>query len=380
LADQDRTYSMRFEREARAAAALASQAVVTVYDTGVDDGGHYIVMEYVSGRNLEELLRQGRRFEIPQVLLIASRVADALAAAHAAGILHRDIKPANVMVADDGSVKVLDFGIARRLDGTAITQAASVMGTAAYMAPERALGEPGDARADIYSLGCLIYAMLTGAPPFTGEVSAAVLHQQINAAPRPPRDLRPDVPAGLEALTLAMLAKAPEERPVTADAVRDGLLHLTGAEARAPTSRLPAEAAGGTVPATAATRAIPAKAARGPRPSPRPLSGLATDHRRRAVVMALLTAVITLIAVALLSGGGSPHKATSLSGASTPGTAPVTSPTTPAATHAKAKPAGPNPSGPKPPDAQAADGTPPGHGSLPPGQAKKHGRRDGGGD
>src|SRR5205807_5556510 len=120
------------------------------------------------------------------------------------------------MIAEDSSVKVLDFGVARMLDGTTITQEASVLGTAAYMAPERALGQPGDARSDIYSLGCLLYAMLTGGPPFRAELAAALLHQHVNAQPRPVRELRAGVPAALDSLVAEMLAKSPEARPKSA--------------------------------------------------------------------------------------------------------------------------------------------------------------------
>ena len=363
LADQDPTYSVRFEREARAAAALANASVVTVYDTGVDDGSHYIIMEHVEGQSLEQVLRQGRPFAIPEALGIARRVADALAAAHAAGILHRDIKPANVMVTDGGAVKVLDFGIARRLDGTTITQVASVVGTAAYMAPERALGEPGDARADIYSFGCLLYAMLTGAALFGGEVAAAVLHQQINTQPRPPSRLREGLSPELDALVLAMLAKAPDERPATAAEVRERLARLP--EARGFTMRsagaVPPTAA--TTPMTAATR--PLFAAGAPVRHRQPVLA---DHRRRAIVMAIVTALITLIAVALLSGGG-PSGSRSSSSRSTATTTPrittSTAATTPATTPAKPQPAAP----PGP--------TPPGHGGKPPGHGKKHGHGGG---
>jgi serine/threonine-protein kinase len=355
LAEQDPTYAARFEREAKAAAALHNPSVVTVYDTGTDDGSQYIVMEYVAGRSLEQILRDEGTLDVAQATRIAAAVADALASAHTAGILHRDIKPANVMVADDGAVKVLDFGIARRLDGTAITQAASVVGTASYMAPERALGQPGDTRGDIYSLGCVLYAMLTGAPPFAGEVSAAVLHQQINAEPRPPSALRRGIPAALDAMVLSMLAKAPEQRPASAAEVREGLLALSASSVTA-----------ATTPLTAATTAMPAR--------PRP--GLPADYRRRAVVMAVITALITLVAVALLSGGGSPQRRPA---AVTTHSAPTG---TVSRTRATPTPAAPKPSKPKAPKAKAGvAGAPPGHGGEPPGQAKKHGGGGGeGGD
>lgn len=392
LAEQDSSYAERFAREARAAAALASPSVVTVYDTGVDEQGErYIVMEYVAGRSLAELLAEDQPLEIPRALVIAERVAEALSVAHRAGILHRDIKPANVMVAEDGTVKVLDFGIARRLDGTTLTQAASVVGTAAYMAPERALGQPGDARADIYSLGCLLYAMLTGRPPFTAEIPAALLHQQVNVAPTPPSARRPEISSELEALVLAMLAKDPAQRPQTAAEVRDRLRALAGLPALTEPG-----ATAATAPLTAATRPLATPAATLPQAAPAATPPLArarpvvvgrewlSDHRRRAVVMGVLTAVVALIAVALLSGGGSRPAATRRAPARTSGAASTRSPATqatPAATtrstttsststtqasHPMAPAPAPQPAGPP-------AGAPPGHGGAPPGHQKHHG-------
>ena len=363
LAEQDPTYTARFAREAQAAAALASSAVVTIYDTGVDEAGHYIVMEHIAGQSLAEVLADERPLGRPEALRIAERVAEALGAAHEAGILHRDIKPANVMVSDEGSVKVLDFGIARRLDGPTLTQVASVAGTAAYMAPERALGQAGDARADVYSLGCLLYAMLTGAPPFGGDVAAAVLHQQINSRPRPPSDLRAGIPPALDALVLAMLAKAPDDRPATAAEVQARLLHVSADPApTAPTRRITAAPSRSR---TAPTAVAPAHRA----PGTSPLA----DHRRRAVVMALITAAIALGAMALLAGGSSkPPRPTAAARARSVRTSTTTArsatvPTTTAKT--TPKPAKPQPAPPPAPGAAPS----PGHGGTPPGQAKKHG-------
>lgn len=378
LADQDATYAERFAREARAAAGLATSSVVTVYDTGVDAlGEQYIVMEYIAGHSLAEMLADGHPLEVAEALRIAERVADALRVAHAAGILHRDIKPANVMVADDGTVKVLDFGIARRLDGTTLTQGAAVVGTAAYMAPERALGRPGDARSDVYSLGCLLYAMLTGRPPFTGDLAAVLLNQQVNAAPSAPSELRRSVPPALDALVLAMLAKDPEARPQRAEEVRDRLRELSegpaGAETAATTPlAIPAptvplarrEPGGGWVAGPGGGRGT----------EPRP--GWRNDYRRRAVLMALLTALVALGAVAVLSGGGSSHRTTSSrarhhSVARAPARA---------TTHTASAPApGPTkPTGQPAPKAHGpAAGPPPGHGGRPPGQggpAPGHGK------
>jgi serine/threonine protein kinase len=217
----------RFEREARAAAAVSHPAIVSVYDAGADDGTWFMVMELIMGRSLEAILRADGPFDPARAIEIVARVADALAAAHAAGIVHRDIKPANVMVATDGTVKVLDFGIARALDGTTFTQHATVLGTAAYISPEQALGEPADQRSDVYALGCVLYAMLAGRPPFTGDSAAAILNQQANVAARPLRSEHRRVTVELEALVLEMLAKSPPDRPQSARDVCDRLTAMS---------------------------------------------------------------------------------------------------------------------------------------------------------
>jgi eukaryotic-like serine/threonine-protein kinase len=243
LAEENPVYVARFKREAHAAAALNHPGIVTVYDAGTDGPTRFIVMEYVRGRSLAQILRDERPLEPARAARIAAAVADALSAAHAAGIVHRDIKPGNVMVADDGAVKVLDFGIARTEDAVTITQTALVLGTAPYMSPEQALGQPADARSDIYSLGCVLYEMLTGEPPFMAEVPAGVMHQHVRVAPRPPVALNPQVPSRLNALVLEMLAKSPDDRPQTAAQVRDRLIEAaTGAEALAEAEAAPAAA------------------------------------------------------------------------------------------------------------------------------------------
>ena len=225
LVEQSPIYLARFTREAKAAAAIGHPEVVTVYDAGADGPTRFIVMELVPGRSLAEILRERghKPLEPDQAARIAAQVADALSAAHAAGIIHRDIKPGNIMLTPGGSVKVLDFGIARALDSHTLTQTATVLGTSAYMSPEQALGQPADARSDIYSLGCVLYEMLTGEPPFTAEVSAAVLHQHVRVEPKPARERNPAIPPALGDLVMQMLAKSPNDRPQTAAEVRDRL-------------------------------------------------------------------------------------------------------------------------------------------------------------
>ncbi len=297
LSEQDPASVARFEREARAIAALNHPAVVAIYDTGADETTRFIVMEYIAGRSLATILSQDGPLEPDRATAIAARVADALAAAHAAGIVHRDIKPANVMVADDGSVKVLDFGIARAVDASALTHTASMVGTAAYMAPEQALGKAADARSDVYALGCVLYALIAGEPPFTGEVAAAILHQHANVAPRSLRAGNDLVSPALERLVQRMLAKSPDDRPQSAAQVRDLLTSTSRDRLAPPVSAEPTV----RLPQTAATR---------------PLPGAALARRRPILIVGgvLAALVAAVVVIALASAGGSPHSAAGAGG------------------------------------------------------------------
>jgi eukaryotic-like serine/threonine-protein kinase len=233
LVEQSPIYLARFTREAQAGASIGNPGVVTVYDAGADGPTRFIVMEFVPGKSLADILRDERPLEPERAADIAAQVADALSAAHAAGIIHRDIKPGNIMVEPDGSVKVLDFGIARALDGHTLTQTATVLGTSAYMSPEQALGQPVDARSDIYSLGCVLYEMLTGEPPFMADVSAAVLHQHVRVEPKPARERNSAISPALNEVVMRMLSKDPKDRPQTAAEVRDALRQaVSGAQGR----------------------------------------------------------------------------------------------------------------------------------------------------
>ena len=293
LAEGDASHVERFQREARAAASLAHPGVVAVYDTGEDDATRFIVMECVNGRSLSQVLRDEAPLDPERAVGIAARVADALAAAHAGGIVHRDIKPGNVMVADDGAVKVLDFGLARARDATALTQSATVLGTAGYLSPEQALGKRADERADVYSLGCLLYALLAGRPPFTGDSAAAVLNQHANSRPQRPSAHNRRVPPALDALVLQMLAKSPAARPQSAIEVRERLSDAL-AQDTAPTKRM--NGAAGWSP-TASTRVL--------------ATGALHNRRRRTAAAAALAAaaLLILLIVALASGGGAPRRA-----------------------------------------------------------------------
>jgi serine/threonine-protein kinase len=215
---RDPSFQTRFRREAQAAASLNHPSIVAVYDTGEDRDGSevtpYIVMEYVEGRTLREVLAAEGRLLPQRAMEITAQVCAALDQAHRAGIVHRDIKPGNVMLTPAGEVKVMDFGIARAVTGSSatMTQTAAVIGTAHYLSPEQARGEHVDARSDIYSTGCLLYELLTGAPPFSGDTPVAVAYQHVREDPVPPSQIESDVAAAQDAIVLKAMAKNPANR------------------------------------------------------------------------------------------------------------------------------------------------------------------------
>ena len=205
----------RFRLEAQAAAKVNDPHVVTIYDFGSYDGRLFLVMEMVDGRTLSEELATVGVMEPAQAASIVAQAAAGLQAAHDHGIIHRDLKPANLLVAMDGTVKVADFGIARLVTHPSLTDTApgEVAGTPHYLAPERAMGQQGGAFTDVYALGCVGYHLVTGRPPFRGEVPAAIAYQHLDAAPVPPHELQPDAGGELEDFLLRMMAKRPEDRP-----------------------------------------------------------------------------------------------------------------------------------------------------------------------
>ena len=221
----------RLRREAQSVARLAHRNIVGVYDFDVADNTAYVVMELVEGRSVTQLLAVQDRLPVELAVSIAAQICAALGAAHAAGVVHRDIKPSNVLVDQAGGVKVCDFGVAllqRAADQAALTSAGAVVGTCQYMAPEQATGRRVDGRADLYAVGCLLYTMLTGEPPFDGSNPIDVLDQQLNDPPVPLRDLRADVPPDLHRLAGELLAKDPADRPATARSVQDRLTAIAG--------------------------------------------------------------------------------------------------------------------------------------------------------
>ncbi|HVL04268.1 MAG TPA: protein kinase, partial [Acidimicrobiales bacterium] len=194
----DPTFVQRFRREAQAAANLSHPNIVSVYDWGEEGGTYFIVMEYVEGHSLAQTIKNESRIHPDRAADITTDVAAALGFAHRNGVVHRDVKPGNVLISPNGQVKVADFGIARAVSNQEnLTQAGTVMGTATYFSPEQARGESVDPRSDVYSLGVVLYEMLTGRPPFTGDSPVAVAYKHVQEAPPPPRSLNPDIPPAL---------------------------------------------------------------------------------------------------------------------------------------------------------------------------------------
>jgi eukaryotic-like serine/threonine-protein kinase len=219
---RDQTFQARFRREAQSAASLNNPSIVAVYDTGEDMSTGvpvpFIVMEYVDGKTVRELLNDGHRLLPERILEIISGVLRALEYSHQAGIVHRDIKPGNVMVTRNGDVKVMDFGIARAMSDAqaTMTQTAQVIGTAQYLSPEQARGERVDTRSDLYSTGCLMYELLVGRPPFTGDSPVAIAYQHVRENPIPPSRLDPELPPWADAIVLKAMAKSANDRYQTA--------------------------------------------------------------------------------------------------------------------------------------------------------------------
>ncbi|MEX0674279.1 MAG: serine/threonine-protein kinase [Gaiellaceae bacterium] len=266
LAGEDES-RRRFIREARLAARLTHPNIVTVYDAGEHDGAPYIVMEYVEGETLAELFARRGRLPPEEVVALGRQACAGLQHAHDAGLVHRDVKPQNLLVRSDGTLKISDFGIARAAEGTQITSAGTILGTAGYLAPEQAFGEEASAAADVYGLGAVLYEALTGRPPVRVE-SLAELPTAHLRPPAAVRELAPSVPAGLERAVMDALARRPEERPASAAELADT---LDGTAPEAPTVALRR------------------------RPEPLPRGG---PERILAVAAAVVVAVVVAIAIA----------------------------------------------------------------------------------
>src|SRR4051812_24874932 len=263
----------RFRREALTAAALSHPNIAQVYDYGVDGPSHFIVMEYAEGQDLANVIRERGRLTPADAVRVAEQVCAALAAAHRAGVVHRDIKPGNVIVRGDGTVKVTDFGIARARGQASLTDTGMVMGTAAYIAPEQARGEATTPSSDLYSVGILLFQMLTGSVPFEGDTPVAIAMRHLDEPVPLPSSRVADLPADLDEVVVRATAKSPADRYPDADAMAAALRAHEG-RAQDATAALPAAQATSVLPtaqapargtasrATAARPAAPLDAAR----------------------------------------------------------------------------------------------------------------------
>ena len=309
----DESFQARFRREAQSAASLNHPAIVAVYDTGEGADAHglhipYIVMEYVDGQTLRDVLRDGRKILPERAMSIVADVLSALDYSHRQGIIHRDIKPANVMLTPDGQVKVMDFGIARAIADASVTQTAAVIGTAQYLSPEQARGETVDARSDIYSTGCLLYELLAGRPPFIGESPVSVAYQHVREEARPPSQFNPDVSGNVDHIVAKSLAKRTDDRYQSAADMRNDIERvLAGHAVSAPAAPSPGSATAvagvealsglsGSPNTTQVTQAVPASAGSSGASSLPPSSQRKKSSRRSKVAFWSLA----LVALALM--------------------------------------------------------------------------------
>jgi beta-lactam-binding protein with PASTA domain/tRNA A-37 threonylcarbamoyl transferase component Bud32 len=292
----------RFRREAQAAANLNHPNIVAIYDWGQESGTYFIVMEYAEGRSLRELIQVEGPLEPGQAADIAAEIASALAFAHRSGVVHRDVKPGNVLLTDQGTVKVTDFGIARAGTSDGLTQTGSVMGTATYFSPEQAQGLAVDGRSDVYSVGVVLYEMVCGVPPFVAESPVSVAYKHVREEPIAPSLRAPGVPVALEQIILSALAKDPEHRYQSADDLRADILRfrrgrplvdapITAIVSEVPTTAVTTASAGAYAAATVASPRIPVE--------PPHQYGRQPARQRHPATFT----VITLLVLAALVGG-----------------------------------------------------------------------------
>ena len=307
---RDDSFVRRFRAEAIAAARLAHPSIVSVYDTFTDAGLEAIVMELVVGTTLRADLDQHGPLRFDALLAIGTQVADALGAAHASGLVHRDVKPANILLSADGRVLVADFGIAKAAEGSDLTSDGSVVGTAKYLAPEQVEGAALDGRADLYSLGVVLYEAITGEAPFVAETDTGTALARLHRDATPPSRLRPDLPASVEAVVMQAMARHRDQRFPDAAAMRAALLRAGADPRRAPAvaqAAVAASARDDRIPpapppsAPPAPRSSPRSSGTQPGP-PRAAHGPGRRHRRWPwvlVVLGLLSVGVALAAVAV---------------------------------------------------------------------------------
>ncbi len=307
---RDPSFYLRFRREAQNAAALSHPSIVTVYDTGEAETPTgplpYIVMEYVEGVTLRDIVHTDGPMPPRRAIEVIADACNALNFSHQAGIIHRDVKPANIMISNTNAVKVMDFGIARAIaDSNSVTQTAAVIGTAQYLSPEQASGNPVDARSDVYSLGCVLYEMLTGEPPFIGDTPISVAYQHVREDPVPPSERHEGISPELDAVVLKALAKNPENRYQTAAEMRTDLVRVYNGE----TPEAPKVLSGADRNSMFSSRG---GTIGGPRTDPlprQPLDGTDGDRGgsvgRWVVAVAVLAVLTIVVVIAFNTFGGS---------------------------------------------------------------------------
>ncbi|HZQ66487.1 MAG TPA: Stk1 family PASTA domain-containing Ser/Thr kinase [Gaiellaceae bacterium] len=296
----DDQFVERFRREAQSAAGLNHPNIVSIFDRGQAEGTYYIAMEYLDGRTLKELLVRNGPTPVPIAIDYARQILGALAFAHRAGIVHRDIKPHNIVVRKDGRLKVTDFGIARS-GASQMTEAGSIVGTAQYLSPEQARGAPVDARSDLYSLGIVLYEMLTGKVPYTGDAPVEIAMKHLTAVPDPPSKLRPDVPHDLDAIVMRALAKDPEQRYSSAEEMDADLARVArGVAVSQKTEEAMTQVLAGAGATTAATMVTRPRTVTAP-PAYRPPAPYYEETARRRSIWPWLLGVLA-VAIAAIGG------------------------------------------------------------------------------
>src|SRR4051794_25152321 len=288
----DATNVERFRREAQAAARLNHPHIVAVYDWGEEDDTSFIVMEYVPGQTLREVMQTYGRLSAMDAARIAAEIADALSFAHAHGVVHRDVKPGNVLITPQGQVKVTDFGIARAETSEPLTKTGAVLGTATYFSPEQAQGFPLDGRSDVYALGVVLYEMLTGVAPFTASSPVSIAYKHVREAPAPPSTLVPELAGAMDRIVLTAMAKDVNQRYASAQDFRAALMRFERGRPLAGAA-LPAAPASVHVAAPAAGAALAA--------APAPAASRKRGRWGPAVVIGIALALLVGLIVFLLA-------------------------------------------------------------------------------
>lgn len=286
---EDDEFVERFRREAQSAAALAHPNIVSIYDRGEsEDGTYYIAMEYLPGGTLKDRILKRGALAPNTAAAVALQISEALQVAHRNGVIHRDIKPHNILITESGDLKVTDFGIARAASSSTMTKTGSILGTAHYISPEQAMGEPVGPASDLYSLGIVLYEMLTGELPYDADTPIGIAMKHVNGHLRPPQAIKPSIPDGINAITVRLLAKDPMDRYASAAELIDDLERfISGRQPASATTRM-------------MTKAIPAATRVGPPPSPIPERR--KERRSIAPILLILLALALLAPVAYATG------------------------------------------------------------------------------